>query len=132
MVGELGLTPQATSKLTELPPADLKEADGTPVIESWFEYWKLPEGYERTWFRHEHPEMNKWGIDNGRWSSLEDRTIVSPKERDMLTQYDATDSKGRLAARCASRELDDLLVKTRGLTRAYGTSRCGRPTPARF
>ena len=30
-----------------------------------------------------------------------------------------------VASRCASKELDDALVKYRGLTRAYGTDRCG-------
>jgi hypothetical protein len=84
-------------------------------------------GYDQERFLMEHKDYYKdvWlGILGNQPKDFS--KIPTVKEEKLLNYYDSlATGTPRLQARCKDAELDAALVRIRGLTPAYGTSRCG-------
>jgi len=97
-------------------------------IDLYTDYYSLPaKGYDQERFlkaNRDYYETVWLGVLGNQ--KIDFWKIPTEKEELLLNKYDSLPAgSSRLAARCASKELDDALVKYRGLTRAYGTDRCG-------
>ena len=97
-------------------------------IDLYADYYSLPaKGYDQERFlKANSAYYNEVWLGILGNQKIDFSKVPTEGEENLLNKYDSLAAGSpRLAARCASKALDDALVKYRGLSRAYGTDRCG-------
>jgi len=96
-------------------------------INLYVQYYQMPTaGYDQERFLMEHEDYyNDVWLDALGNQPKDFSKIPTVEEEKLLIYYDGlATGTPRLSARCQDADLDDALVRLRGLTKAYGTDRC--------